>query len=210
MGPIFSRLRGPDLAATLALPTGVGLPRRQGSCRSIRRVHSLAASRRDSGRRARVRTARAMVRSPIARADAGSVPERTSLAVLGTAGLLGAAAMLAPPSLPRVDRRSSSWWPRSRDRAGHRLRRSPCDRASMPSLLPASRALAAAGGAVAAAGFTSRHSAGNWRAQSDLPLYADFIAPVIAVLVAVGLDRWAQRSGPRSSRRASAVRSSAS
>ncbi|WP_344058579.1 SCO7613 C-terminal domain-containing membrane protein [Microbacterium pumilum] len=180
---VFSRLRGPDLAATLALPTGVGLlvaglvPLDTAGAFAAgfvgTAIGGLAFALPAPWSAARTRT--------------DSVPEHTALAVLGMAGLVGAGAMLALglESIPVQLMLAVSVIVLGI--AYVLLLRTRPD----AEPLPASRALEAAAGAVSAAATATL----GWQvaAQSALPVYAELVAPVIAVTVAVGLDRWARR-----------------
>ncbi len=179
---LISRLRGPDLAATLALPTGLGLL--IAGLVPLETSGAIAAGFIGTAVGGLAHALPAPWSS--ARSASDSVPERTALAAIGTAALLGGAVMVTVGLESMLVQLVAAGLVIVLGIAYALLLR-PRDGRS----LPAARALAATAGAVAGAVTASL----GWQmaAQSELPLYDQLLAPVIAVAVAVGLDRLRRR-----------------
>ncbi len=180
---VISKLRGPDLAATLALPTGVGLlaaglvPLEPTGAIAVGFLGTAVAG-----------LAHALP-APLsaARSGADSVLERTALAVIGMAALLASAVMLFPglESLALqytiagvVIVLGVAYAVTLRTREG-------------VESLPAARVLA--GIAQAIAGAIGASLGWQFALWSMTPSYNLLIGTVVAVPVAVALDRWQPR-----------------
>lgn len=183
----FSRLRGPDLAATLALPSGLGLL--VGGLLPVDATAAITAGLLGAaaGGLAHVLP----VPWSAARAGRDAIVERTALAVLGVAALVVAALLTLFAGVETLAEQSVLAGVTIVIGALHAvllLRARDADR------VPATQAIAA----VAAS--TSALMAGTlgWQlaVQSTLEVFPQLVAPVIAVLVAVGMDRWAKRPVP--------------
>ena len=193
MWSVVSRLRGPDIAATLALPAGIGLL--VAGLIPLETNGAITAGLLGTA----VGGLAYALPAPWSAARSGrdSVPERTALAAIGVAALAGSAVMLVVGLESMTAELVAA---RRGRRARCRATPSCCGRAPVPSRSRAARALAAVAAAIAAA--TAASVGWQLAAYTDLPVYTQLAGPVIAVAVAVGLDR----RGPavsRSSRRGS-------
>jgi hypothetical protein len=180
---VISRLRGPDLAATLALPAGLGLL--VAGLVPLDTTGAIAAGFLGTA----VGGLAFALPAPwsAARVRADSVPERTGLAVIGALSLLGGAVMLGVGLESFVVQLVMAIVVITLGVAYGLLLRPRED----VGALPLSVAIAATGGTIAAAATASL----GWQlaAVSDLSVWSQLIAPVVAVGVAVGLDRWRRR-----------------
>lgn len=177
---VLSRLRGPDLAALVALPAGIGLI--IGGALDLPALDAVAAGLLGASAGALAYALPAPFSAARARTD--SFPERLTLAVIGLGTLLIGAvvAMFAslefviPPlwTAPLVIALGVAHTLALRPRAGEE---------PLPQT-PLLRGLAASI-AVATAGLLGWQLA--WRI--DEPLFAQLVAPVLAVLTAVVIDR---------------------
>jgi hypothetical protein len=183
-----SRLRGPDLAASLALPAGLGFV--VGGLTSLPPMEALTAGLLGAAAGGLVHALPAPFSS--ARAGAAGVPERLVLAVTGLAALIAAgvtARGFTGDAVPvvlwsgagLVALGAAHAWLARRSVEGERL--------------PGAGVLegVASGVAVAAAGTT------GWvlATRTELPLYTVLVAPVVAAAVAFGVDLMRTRRGAR-------------
>ncbi|HEX5857184.1 MAG TPA: hypothetical protein VFY91_03655 [Microbacterium sp.] len=183
---VLSRLRGPDLAATLALPVGLGLLAAGLLPLETSAVIAIGLLGTALGGLAHALPAPWSA----ARPGRDSLPERTALMAIGLAGLAGGAATTLFLGLESMTVQlvaaaavivlAVAYAVALRPRAGIEP-------------LPASAPLGQAASALAA-GFTASL---GWQMaiQDDLAVYTQLVAPLIAVLVAVGLDRRGAGSG---------------
>jgi hypothetical protein len=180
---LISRLRGPDLAATLAIPTGLGL--------LIAGLVPLETSGAITAGliAASVGGLAHALPSPwsAARSRQDSVVERSALAAIGVAALIGASAMLAF-GLESLTVQLVAAIAVVAVGAAHLLvLRARGDADAVAGAFP----LAATAGAISAAVAASI----GWQlaGRDALPVYSQLLAPVIAVAVAVAMDRWMLR-----------------
>ena len=177
---LISRLRGPDLAAILALPTGLGLL--VAGVVPLEASGAIAAGFLGTAVGGLAHALPAPWSAARSRDDA--VPERTALAVIGMASLLGAAAMLAMGLESAVVQVMVAAAVIALGSVYSVVLQPRGDRETLPGAF----ALHATAAAIAVVVLGTI----GWQlsAQIDLPAYAELVAPVIAVAVAVGLDRW--------------------
>ena len=182
----LSRLRGPDIAAVLALPVGVGLI--VGGATSLPAGEATVAGLLGAAAGGLVHALPAPWSSARSRADA--VPERTTLAIIGVAALLAAAVVAAYTSLDDIALPLWSGLAIILLGATHAFLLRP--RADAENL-PAAAILMAVSSSTAAAVATLI----GWQLalRSDLPIYTLLVGPVIAVAVPVLLDRLRARAG---------------
>lgn len=178
---VFSRLRGPDLAATLALPAGLGL-----LVAGLLPLETNAAITAGFLGAAVGGLAHALP-APLSAARSGrdSVPERTALMIIGVTALFGAAVMTLLAGLESMAvQLVAAAVVIGLGVAYTALLRERED----AEPLPAARVFRSVA-ASTAAGVTALL---GWQMamQSDMPVYPELIAPVVAVGAAVALDRW--------------------
>ena len=181
---MLSKLRSPDIAAVLALPAGVGLL--VGGATSLPNGQAIVAGLLGAAAGGLVHVLPAPWSSARARADA--VPERTTLAIIGTGALVASAVIAAFVSFDDI---ALPLWSGAaiivlgaahavllRSRGG-------------AEELPASRLLTATAASTAAAVATVL----GWQLalRSDLPVYPLLVGPVVAVAIPVLLDRASSR-----------------
>ncbi|MHC2998163.1 SCO7613 C-terminal domain-containing membrane protein [Microbacterium sp. HJ5] len=181
---VFSRLRGPDLAATIAVPAGIGL-----LVGGLLPVDDAAAWTAGLVGAAAGGLVHALpVPWSAGRAGRDAVVERTSLAVIGVASLAGAALVALVWGMGSLGAQIAVAAAIIAVGVAHMLVLRPRgDDERVAGATP----LAATAGAIAA---TTAASLG-WQLapQSEQPFVASLLLPVVAVGVAVGLDRWAPR-----------------
>ena len=180
---VISKLRGPDLAATLALPTGVGLL--AAGLVPLEPTGAIAVGFLGTAIGGLAHALPAPLSA--ARSGADSVLERTALAVIGVTALLGGAVMLVT-GLESVALQYTiaglvivlgiAYAVTLRVREG-------------VEPLPAARWLG--GVAQALAGAIGASLGWQLALWSMTPAYNLLIGTVVAVVVAVGLDRWQPR-----------------
>lgn len=181
-----SRLRGPDLAASLALPAGLGFL--VGGLTSLPPAESLTAGLLGAAAGGLVHALPAPWSS--ARRGEEHAAERLVLALSGVAALVGAgltAAFLTADALPVVIWSSIGLVVLGAAHAW--LAHCPVDGARLPAAAVVSGVASVV--AAAAAGLA------GWQLalRSDLPVYGVLVAPVLAVLVAVAIDVVCSRRG---------------
>ena len=185
---MVSGLRGPDLAAILALPAGLGL-----LIAGLLPVESSAAITAGFLGAAVGGLAHTLPAPwSAARPRPDTVLERTALAVIGVAALLAGAAATVFIGLESVTVQLFAATTVIILGAAYALLLRP-RQGTEP--LPGSPALVAASSAVAAAFAASL----GWQIgihYFDQPVYPDLIAPVVAMVVAVALDRRLPRGRP--------------
>ncbi|MFB7883047.1 SCO7613 C-terminal domain-containing membrane protein [Microbacterium sp. NPDC056057] len=181
-----SRLRGPDLAASLAFPAGLGLL--AGGLTSLPPAEALTAGLLGAAAGGLVHA----LPSPWSSARRGEdhAAERLVLALSGVGALVGAgltAAFLTADALPVVIWSSIGLVVLGAAHAW--LAHRPVDGARLPAAAVVSGVASVV--AAAAAGLAGWQLA----VRSDLPVYGVLVAPVLAVLVAVAIDVVRSRRG---------------
>ncbi|WP_341995594.1 hypothetical protein MRBLWH7_002857 [Microbacterium sp. LWH7-1.2] len=182
----ISHLRGPDLAASLALPAGLGFL--VGGLTSLPPAEALTAGLLGAAAGGLVHALPAPLSS--ARRGADAVAERLVLSLSGVGALVAAgltAAFMTWDALPVVI--WSSMGLVVLGIAHARLAHRPVDGAP----LPAAGVISGVGSVVA----TAAAGLAGWQLalRSELPLYGVLVAPVLAVLVAVVVDVVRSRRG---------------
>lgn len=177
---MLSKLRSPDIAAVLALPSGIGLL--VGGATSLPVEQAVVAGLLGAAAGGLVHALPAPWSSARARADA--VPERTTLAIIGIGALVAAAVLAAFISFDDI---ALPLWSGAAIivlGGAHAVLLRPRGDAEE---LPASRILTAVAASTTAAVATVL----GWQLalRSDLPVYALLVGPVVAVAVPVLLDR---------------------
>ena len=175
---VISKLRGPDLAATLALPAGVGLL--AAGLVPLEPTGAIAVGFLGTAVGGLAHALPAPLSA--ARSGADSVLERTALAVIGVAALVGGTIMLVVGLESMLVQLAVAGAVIILGIA-YALVLRPRG-AGEP--LPIAVVLGATASAIAAATAASL----GWQmvAHSDLPVYAALVGPVLAVVVAVALD----------------------
>ncbi|MDY0908163.1 SCO7613 C-terminal domain-containing membrane protein [Microbacterium sp. CFBP9034] len=180
---LVSHLRGPDLAATLALPTGLGL------LVAGLLPFDIAAAVVGGLVGAALGGLLHALPAPwsAARSRQESLPERMTLAVIGVAATVVGAAVALAIGLDTIPGQLVAALAVIAVGVAHAVLLRPRDGVEP---LPAAPVLSGVASATAAVVATSL----GWQLSrlSDLPVYSALAWPVVAAAVAVGLDRWSR------------------
>jgi trimeric autotransporter adhesin len=182
----LSRLRVPDLAAVLALPAGLGLL--VAGLMPLENAPAIVAGLLGASAGGLAHALPAPWSA--ARSREESVPERTALAIVGVAALVGAAGVAAFTGIPGYLAPGDIFVPLWSGAClivlgiAHVLLLRPAHGAEP---LPSAGVLAGVAAAIAA--LVAAGLGWQLAARSERTIFSAFLAPVIAVLVAVALDR---------------------